>query len=127
MTIDLNEEISKDLIERWIDSATTLKAVKEEEMDLRKEICGSLQEADSRYGTLNFDVHDFRLKATFGLSYKIDEAALEAVKGDLSEADLACIRWKPQLDVAAFKALGSDLLNEIVIVTPAAPSLKAVG
>jgi hypothetical protein len=124
MTIDLNEEISKDLIERWIDSATTLKAVKEEEMDLRKEICGSLQEADSRYGTLNFDVHDFRLKATFGLSYKIDEAALEAIKGDLTEADLACIRWKPQLDVAAFKALGSDLLNEIVIVTPAAPSLK---
>ena len=127
MTTDLNEVIDKDEIEDWLDAAETLRAAKEQEMDLRREICDRLHEADTRYGTLNFDVHGFRLKATFGLSYKIDEAALEAIKGDLTEADLACIRWKPQLDVAAFKALGSDLLNEIVIVAPAAPSLKAVG
>lgn len=124
MTIDLNEAIDKNVLEEWIDAAASLKAAKAEEMELRKDICEILQEADSRYGTLNFDVHGFKLKATFGLSYKIDEEALEAIQADLSEADLACIRWKPQLDVAAFKALGSDLLNSIVIVTPAAPSLK---
>ena len=126
MTIDLNEAIDKDVLEEWIDAAASLKAAKAEEMELRKGICEILQEADSRYGTLNFDVHGFKLKATFGLSYKIDEEALEAIQADLSEADLACIRWKPQLDVAAFKALGSDLLNSVVIVTPAAPSLKVV-
>ena len=126
MTIDLNEAIDKDVLEEWIDAAASLKAAKAEEMELRKDICEILQEADSRYGTLNFDVHGFKLKATFGLSYKIDEEALEAIQADLSEADLACIRWKPQLDVAAFKALGSDLLNSVVIVTPAAPSLKVV-
>lgn len=124
MTTDLNQAISEETIQKWIDAAATLKAAKEEEMELRKEICATLQEADSRYGTLNFDVHDFKLKATFGLSYKIDEDKLEALKDDLDEADLACIRWKPQLDVAAFKALGSDILNEIVIVTPSAPTLK---
>ena len=124
MTIDLNYEIQETLIQEWIDAAAERKAVKEQEMELRKQICEKLQEADGRYGTLNFNVHDFRLKATFGLSYKIDEDALEAVRADLSEAELACIKWKPQLDVAAFKALGSELLNEIVIVTPSAPTLK---
>lgn len=117
-------ELTREMIEEWIDTSTALKATKDEEMELRKDICSIINEQEEGYGTKAVEAHGFKLKATFGLSYKIDEDVLEALKDQLTEADLACIRWKPQLDVAAFKALGSDLLNEIVIVTPSAPTLK---
>lgn len=124
--MSLENVISKSTIENWIDAQTTLKAVKEEEMELRKEICNELQENEGGIGTKNYLVHGFKLKATFALTYKIDEEKLTELMDQLSDAEKACIKWKPSLDVTAFKKIESDLLNEIVFATMGAPTLKVV-
>lgn len=122
--MSLDDVIAKDTIEKWIDASATLKAVKEEEMELRKEICNELQENEGGIGTKNYLVQGFKLKATFALSYKIDEDKLKELMEQLSDEEKACIKWKPSIDVTAFKKVESDLLNEIVFATMSAPTLK---
>jgi hypothetical protein len=122
--IDLEEVLSKETMEKWLDAQATLKAVKEEEMELRKSICLALQQAEPGFGTKSFHVHGFDLSAAFGLNYKLDEEEYIAIASQLSDSELECIKVKFVLDVTKFKAIDSDKLASIVTVTESAPTLK---
>lgn len=114
----------REKIERWIDAQETLKAVKEEEMQLRREICDAIQLENPGLGTKTATLEDFRLTATFGITYKIDDDKLGEVFHQMSPEERECIRYKPSLDVTRFKKIESDLLNEVVIAQQSAPTLK---
>ena len=121
--IDLNDVIDKETIEQWIDVQATLKAAKEEEMELRKEICLALQKSEEGYGTKSFHVQGFDLKTTFDLSYKLDEALYWERAKSMTDEELDCIKLKPTLDVKKFKEISSATLSDLVYVTESAPTL----
>lgn len=122
--VDLNDLIEEETIQRWIDAQATLKAVKEEEMELRKEICAALQEVEKGHGTKSFHVQGFDLKATFSLNYKLDEEMYVQNASKMNNSELDCINIKYSLNNAKFKEIDSELLNSMVTVTEAAPTLK---
>lgn len=114
-------------IEKKLEDYRVLKQkladVKQEEMDLRVEICETIGKGLS-VGTHNFSEYDgIKVKLVNKLNYKIDKTILETLV--LSDEELECVRWKPDLNLTKYKELSDDIddLNEAIIITNAAPAL----
>ena len=99
-----------------------LSEVKQDEMDLRIDIASELSKDALEAGTHNFDFEGLKVKLVSKMNYKIDKNILETL--ELTEEEAICIRWKPELDMKAYKAEDeTETLNEAIIATTGAPTL----
>jgi len=95
-------------------------------MEMRIEIV-SHYFPDSPIGTSKAEDDSFEIKAKFGLNYRVDKNAFEAMAALLSADELDCVRWKPELDLKKYKSLDDSErqnLDECIIVTPSAPTVE---
>lgn len=111
----------------WLDMSRELKRLKVVEMELRKELCDErINLAGMKNGrmTTKGAEGDCSYKIVTALGYKVDLGIYTALLNNLTEAEKACVRWKPELALAAYKKLPEDsLLHEAVISKMAAPVL----
>jgi hypothetical protein len=116
-------------IHKWKELSLKLKRIKEEEADLRREICQVvIADAEMKNGRVTVkDYYDgMEVKATQTLSYTIDVAVLGTVWEHLSPEEQDAIVMKPSLSLAKYKKLPEDsLLHEAVISKLAMPTLLA--
>lgn len=116
-------------IAKWKEMSLRLKKLKQEESELRRELCDEIlagYEMSNGRLTVKDHLEGFEVKATQTLSYTIDVAILSTVYDALNPSEQACIKWEPKLKLAEYKKLPEDsLLNEAVITRLAMPTLTA--
>ena len=116
-------------VDKWKELATRLKSLKEEEADLRRDICAELiagVEMKNGIATYKGNVEGYDVTAKQSLSFSLDVAALGTIWDELSQAEQDCIELKPTLKIGPYKKLPEDsLLHEAVVSRLAMPTLKA--
>jgi len=107
----------------WQRLSTQLKALKAEEMALRKEICDEV--LAGQMGTVKMELGSLRLKATCRYRRSIDYAAIESIWADLSPEEKAAIKFKPEVIESKYKQLpAACTVNQVIQSKPGSPSLK---
>src|SRR5512135_1114515 len=95
-------------IGQWQQMQAQLSALKDSEMKLRKEIFAECFPSPTE-GTNTTDMPEgWKLKGTYKLERKLDEAALPAVVAELHKHKVstdALIRYKPELSITAYRTL----------------------
>lgn len=121
--------ITPEMLDKARVFAIRLKALKIEEMALRKVIAEELGK-DLDIGTHNFEQDGFKIKLKLGVGYSLDQAELQYAmdEGFLAQDELDLIRIKYDLKLAEYKAAGfnTETLDEYIIVKPSAPSLDII-
>ncbi|MDE3023511.1 MAG: hypothetical protein KGI54_16955 [Pseudomonadota bacterium] len=88
--------------------AQDAKKLIEREQELRKEVFAIFFDAPKE-GTNNYELaNGWKLKGTYKLERKLDEAALPAVKEKLTEMQVnsdVLVRWVPELATKEYKSL----------------------
>lgn len=112
----------------WQELSARLKQVKNEEAKLRREICEELFEGAAGEFSIKRRVGYLDVKATSKVNRKVDEAELDSVWELLREAEKACFKFKPTLQLAKYKALKkADLvvhLYDAITESPGMPTLE---
>lgn len=127
------QTISNDnLLATWYDSQSQLKRLKDEEMELRKEVVARFFDPEDKEGTKRYDLPDgFKLKVVKKQNYKLlnDKGQLDAALETLKDDTLAelLVKWTPTLSVTTYKALTPTIqavLNGTLEITDASPTLE---
>ena len=108
-------------LEKQRQLAIQLKAIKDAEAKLRREICDELLKG-RHTGTHNFDICGMKVKAVKSVSMRIDS---KIDVDSLTDEEKALIAWKPSLKIGDYKKTTSDTsnLDEFIVVTPSMPTL----
>ncbi len=117
-------------IEEKIELYKTVKEAadkyKQHENELRLEILDELFPTAGE-GTHKVDIGNIRIKGVFGTNYTIDSKMLEDIEFSLSDDELACINYKPNLSLTAYKKLDASEranLDQCITAKPAMPFIK---
>lgn len=110
----------------WRQMSIKLKALKAEEMKMRKELCIEIFDGQLGEATKKFEIDEgYTVHAKSGVSHKLDERLVNQMFNEFSEEDKNALKFKPSLKLREYKKLGDDsLLHEAVEVKPSAPTLK---
>lgn len=115
--------MTKEMIAKWKRLSATLKTVKRQEMELRKEIAESI--LNGQIGTVNVNMHGFKIKAQQSTRKLVDNEALLSLWSDLSEAEKEAVKWKPEIIERNYKQLSEkDILDSVITMKVNAPTLK---
>lgn len=134
-----NEVVDKDAkLAEWhaaLVAAAAAKPLVEAEQALRKEVA-KLFFPDPTEGTNSTDLaQGWKLKLTHKIDRKVDEAALAAVKEELRKLDInpdPLVRFKPELDTKAYKALklvnedATKIFDQALVIKESSPTLELV-
>ena len=123
--MDITPGTIEEYLEQWKMLSDKLKAAKAMEMEMRKEIVAFLQ-PKALPGTFDHDNLVMKVKVKIGLNYKFDQEELDAREEDMTNAEAACINYKPSLLMKNYKMIPGDNREELdacLIVTLAAPTL----
>jgi len=109
----------------WQEMVTELKELKAKEMKARLMLCGFIlggEVGEFKDVTL---LDGYKITTNSKVSRKLDEGVLSALMSDMTDTDKNAVRFKPSLDLRAYRKLPDDsLLHEAVTVSPATPTLK---
>lgn len=131
--------ITVDLLEKmrvWNDAVAQVENIAKPliatEMALRKELF-AMAFPSPKEGTNDLALpNGWKAKAVYKLDRKLDEAALPAVMDALRKLDViaeSLVRYKPELDTKAYKALSDAnqaIFNQCLTIKPASPSLELI-
>lgn len=111
--------------QRLVSSIRDLQAT---EKALRAEILEELF-GDSNVGSVKTQVSNLIVTGEYGLTYKLSQDQVEEAieTGVLDDEVLGAIRVKYELDKKAYDKLSdeaAEVLNEMLTITPALPSMK---
>lgn len=110
-------------IKKWKRLQATLKTIKAQEMELRKELCKDILQG--KLGTVNTVVDKFKLKAAQQTRLKVDSEALQAIWSDLTPEEQNSVKWSPEVIKSKYNALSDkDMINSVITTVPNAPTLK---
>lgn len=111
-------------LERFRLIASELKLLKKEEMDLRKSLCDELLKNRPK-GTHRFELPGMVIKANKKVLTTVDAKRLAEHYHVMTEAEKACIVYKPSLSLSAYnKLFDTPTLDECITVRPASPTLE---
>lgn len=134
--MDLNVKqkvtVTNEEMNRWFVLQQQMKAIREEEMELRQKIFAAYFE-NAEEGTNNHTLPDgFILKGKRVVNRSVDKAALNVLAEDLRKADVnvdELIEWKPSLKLSAYRKLNKDqiwVVDQVLVVKDGSPSLEIV-
>lgn len=112
-------------IKKWKQLSATLKTIKAQEFNLRKEIAEDVLKG--AIGTVNARVDNYKVKAQQSERKKVDNEALLSIWPNLSEAEKAAVKWSPDIIISNYKAINPAervALDSVVTTVPNAPTLK---
>ena len=114
----------KEQVESWLKWKSNLAVAKENELNLRKEICEHILQGKVK-GSKKSSIGVYILTATAKLNIKIDSEHLETIWKELPPEEKACIKYKPSLIAAEYKKLkGKITLNRCIDSKPGTPGLE---
>src|SRR5574337_316819 len=132
---ELTEKEKYDLLTAWDNVKREVAAFKptiEKEAALRKQVMAAFFPSPKE-GVNAFDLQaDWKLKGTYKLDRKIDEAALPAVQEQMREAGHnpdPYIKFVPELNTTIYKAASAEIkaiLDHAIIMKPASPTVELV-
>lgn len=102
-----------------------LKFWKDKELKIRNEILEEMA-SDKDEGNTTKIVDSMKITATYKMNRNIDEAVLKTIKKNLSEEELNCIKYKPEIVLKEYRKLeeeGESKLLEAVTLKPAQGSV----
>ncbi len=118
--------ISREAIRHWMSLQANLKAVKKQEMDLRRELSLELIPA-GRFGTNTMMVGDIELKTSVPTSFSLSGDDVRAAMDILTDEEKECIVWKPSLIKKNYDKLpDNNNLKKIVVMKIGAPTLSTI-
>lgn len=110
-------------IEKWVDLYEQLKILKDQEVNLRKEICEEIFNGERK--TKKVNIGPYKVKAVYKINSRIDEAAYTNLEPMLSTQEKEAIRIKFDLVQSKMKKLDLDsLLMQCIIQKPGTPTLE---
>lgn len=113
-----------DLYEEWLESKHDLESIKKKELRLRNEIIENKVKS-GKIGRFKFSDGMYDLVINCGLNTSIDESELDTFYKELSESELAAIKYKPSLIKKEFDKLeGDERLFDAIIQKPSQPTLE---
>lgn len=119
-------------LQAWEKLSEELALMTAREKEMRQRIFDACF-VNPKEGTNKFDLHaGYQLSAQYKLNRTIDKAALPVVEEMLKEHQLDIndyVRFKPELETKAYKALSSDkqkILDLAITAKPGLPSLEIV-
>jgi hypothetical protein len=126
------------LLDEWaaaVAAAAAAKLVIEKEQELRKQVA-SLFFTEPKEGVNTIDLaQKWKLKLTYKVDRKVDEASIAAVKEQLTEMGISIdtlLQYKPSLATSAYKSLvdvnplAGKIFDQALIIKPASPTLELV-
>jgi hypothetical protein len=117
-------------LSKWYDLASRLRQVKNEEANLRREICEEIFEGATGEFTKKQFVDSVEIKAKSTVNRSLDVAILDAIWENLTEAERSVIAYKPYLKTGdykkAVKAGLIDTLFEAITEKPGMPTLEII-
>lgn len=126
--IDDPEKLAR--LTAWTEAQKAATYWKDEEMRLRKEIFEDAFPSPLE-GVNRVDLPGgWKLKGTYKLTRKVDEAALPSILDRLREKNVSpdrLIKWKPELSTGEYKKLPGEVMaivDEILEIKPATPSIE---
>lgn len=122
----IDDDSIEELLEVWDDLAQQVKQLKVTEMVLRKDLVAFLA-PDGVPGVHSTTLINITAKATLKLTHKFDTVILDEKEKDLSQLERDAIKYNPTLSLTNYKKIPEamrELLDEMLIVTPAAPTLE---
>lgn len=118
--------IDKDKIIKYKEIQIMLKKFKDEESKMRVEICDELLK-HKRVGIHTFDFDDVKVKAVKKVTIKPDDDKLRYMYDDMSEAEQACFKFKPDFVATMYKRLtDTSVVDECITSKPAMPTLEII-
>jgi len=128
----MNQEELYAKIGLWNEAQSQLSALKEREMNLRKEIFSAIFPTPAE-GTNTSELPDgWKIKGVYKLNYSLDDAALTVALKELRKHRVAVdtlVTYKPSLSVSEYKKLDpkwKQVLASAVEVKPGAPALDLI-
>lgn len=129
------KELDLELLSTWWNAFTEAEAAKEvikREQELRKQVFEHYFE-NPQEGTNYLELpNGWRLKATYKLDRKIDEAALPAVKEQLKEMGVnadSLVEYKPSLKTKLYRELTAEqmrIFDQALTIKPSSPTIELV-
>lgn len=118
--------MDKQLIKDWLAVKEQLESLQKQERELRTVIARYVLDG-KKEGSKTDVVEGIKLSATAVVSYKLDQAELSLIFDSLSEAEKACIKYKPELSLKSYRKLKDDCeLNKVITTHEGMPQLKVV-
>jgi len=121
----------KMLLEQHRLTATSLKSLKEVEAKLRIKIADIYKDKGfNTIGTHCMQMDGMDIKMVLKINTKLDAEILEGIIEDLTDEELACIRYKPELKMKEYNTLTVEqneddiYLDDAVTTSDAMPSLE---
>ena len=115
--------------------AAAAKAVIEKEQSLRKQVTSSFFPGPKE-GTNTVELEaGWKLKLTYKLDRKLDEASLPAIKEQLREMNInpdTLVEMKPFLNTKGYKTLhtitpeAGKIFDQALVIKPASPTLELI-
>lgn len=120
-----------DIVSAWLESKAALVAAQAEEMKQRRAIIDTFMASQSEGGkTYKIADSKNKLSATIVVNRSIDEGTLYALQSQLLEDGInveALVRYKPELNIKAYKALTEDQRNvfdQVLTIRDGSPQLS---
>ena len=106
------------LLNNWLAAKAALDKAKKQELELRNQILPKVLE-DKQSGSKTTIFGGHKVTATARLNYTLDEAEYSILTSSLGDDELACIQWRPKVNIKAYSMLPDDsLLRTAVTVKP---------
>lgn len=121
------------LVSEWYTVSQQLKELQEKEKELRNQVIGELfpNVPEDAEGTFSLPLGGgYKVKSTYSLTRKIDEATLLAMRADFDKAGIdldEVVQWSPSLKVSGYRKLNQEqreLLDEVITSKPGAVRLS---
>ena len=118
-----------DLYMQWISAKSQEEFWIKRRRELEDSMIENLKLHDAGEGTSNFEDGGYTIKVTQRMNRKVDADRLQelAAEAGLSEHLGRLFRWKPELNMSAWKAAAPDVtapLLEAITTTPGRPSFS---
>jgi hypothetical protein len=113
------------LIQDYLEAKKLASEYKKQENDLRVRIVEQFFPSAGE-GTHTTDFKGWEIKAGVRYNYKFDAKSLEEYEYLFNEAEAACVKRKPELQLSAYRKLSDEeraTIDSCVVVTPGLPTL----
>lgn len=120
--------IDNSVISEWLSLKQQIEVLAAKEKAIRIKIAAAVL-GDKTEGSKTSTIDGVKMTATAVVNYTIDKEEFNLLKDQLSQEELNCIRYKPELILGNFRKLDAEkpaLLMRVVSTSQGLPQLKVV-
>ena len=104
------------IYQEWIDAKTAERAAQEKRRELEDQMISSFQVPESLEGAQNATADGYKIKITGRMNRKVDSDKVQelAAEHGLTEHLSTLFRWKPEINMAAWKSASEEITTPLL-------------